>query len=252
MLSTNTIKYLRSLHQRKYRQKYNKFIAEGTKIALEVIKSAPHLLSGIYALPDWIETHKAHIAIHQHLVSPVSSKELGRISTLRSPNQVLLELNPPDYVPDYSALQHSLAIYLDGIQDPGNLGTILRIADWFGIRQVLASPDSAHWDNPKVVQATMGAFLRVQYHKISIEKILDEEKNIQTIGAVMDGKDLFQFKPKPTGLLIMGQESKGISPETAAYLTHRISLPRPDVGGAESLNVGVACGIICGALLYDR
>jgi TrmH family RNA methyltransferase len=165
---------------------------------------------------------------------------LERISSLQTPNKVLavVEQESPHKEP---VLNNQLTLVLDGIQDPGNLGTIIRIADWFSIKQIIASGDTVELYNPKVVQSTMGSITRVEVWHKDLEFFLQSVKQ-PVYGALLNGKNMHSEPPVTEGLLVIGNESKGISKELVPYISHPITIPR--LGGAESLNAAVATGII--------
>jgi TrmH family RNA methyltransferase len=246
VVSKNTIKYIKSMRLKKFRQKYNIFIVEGDKIAKEAVFEAPALIDAIYALPEWLNEH-AH-GIPESKQFAVSEKELGKISLLSTPNQVLLLMRMPEYDPQHLPLDSNLSLYLDGIQDPGNLGTILRIADWFGIQTVLCSPNCVDVYNPKVIQSTMGAFLRVSCLPYPIEEILDRYPTLPVFGAAVDGKNIFSVDKPENGLIVIGNEGNGMAAATEQLLTQRIAIPAAANSRAESLNAAVATGIICAIL----
>jgi len=234
MLSKNELKYIQSLCQKKQRQSEGLFIAEGTKLVDELLQS-PYTIRKLYALEDWVKEHRTAVA-----VTTVTEIELEKISGLQTPNQVLaiVEQQTPASEPE---LNNQLTLVLDGIQDPGNLGTIIRIADWFGIKQVVASEDTVELYNPKVIQSTMGSFTRVNFWYRSLYTFL-ESATIPVYGALLNGKDMHGEPPVTEGLLVIGNESKGISKELLPFISHPITIPR--LGGAESLNAAVAAGII--------
>lgn len=234
MLSKNELKYIQSLCQKKQRQEERLFIAEGTKLVNELLHSR-YTIRKVYALADWADQNR-DVA---NAVT-VTEIELGKISGLQTPNQVLaiVEQQQPAAEP---VIKGQLTLVLDGIQDPGNLGTIIRIADWFGIKQVVASEDTVELYNPKVVQSTMGSFLRVQVWYRSLSEFL-LSANIPVYGALLNGKNMHGEPPVTEGLLVIGNESKGISKELLPFISHPITIPR--LGGAESLNAAVAAGII--------
>lgn len=242
MLSKAKIKYVNSLKHKKFRQKYNNFVAEGDKIAREILKHQMNAIEMVFATQQWVDNQDTMPLHLNSKINIVTSTELKKISSLQTPNQVLLivqQLLMPELI-----VAEQLTLVLDRIQDPGNMGTILRIADWFGIRQVVCSAECVDVYNPKVVQASMGAFLRVKtYHRDVIA--LCENTTLPIYGAVLKGENLFQIKPPKAGLIVIGNESKGISGALQNQLTHRITIPSN--GGAESLNAGVATGIICAA-----
>lgn len=234
MLSKNELKYIQSLCQKKQRLAEGLFIAEGTKLAEELFKS-DYRIRKIYALADWEApvSVKAEIAI-------VSEDELQRISSLQTPNKVLIvaEQKQPNTAPKP---EHGLTLLLDGIQDPGNLGTIIRIADWFGVSQIIAGEHTAELYNPKVIQSTMGSFIRVNVWYQPLKEVLQSSK-LPVYGALLEGENINRITAVTDGLLVIGNESKGISPELLPYITHPVTIPR--IGGAESLNAAVATGII--------
>lgn len=234
MLSKNELKYIQSLCQKKQRQAEGLFIAEGTKLAEELLQS-DYQIRKIYALADW----EAPVSTKAEIVI-VSEDELQKISNLQTPNKVLIvaEQKQPDATPN---LKHSLTLLLDGIQDPGNLGTIIRIADWFGISQIIAGEHTAELYNPKVIQSTMGSFIRVQVWYQSLKDVLQSCK-LPVYGALLEGENINHISAVTDGLLVIGNESKGISQELLPYITHPVTIPR--IGGAESLNAAVATGII--------
>ena len=235
MLSKNEIKQIKSLHFKKNRIDSDYFIVEGTTIIEEVLKSDFKIIH-IYALNQWASLHLKYA----NLIKIIDEVELHKISCLKTPNQVVAilqknnNLNP---IIDNS----QLSIYLDGIKDPGNLGTIIRIADWFGIKQILLSEDSVDYYNPKVIQSTMGSFLRVGLCYKNLADINGLE-NINIFGAVLNGDSLYKINVKPTGLLIIGNEKNGIRNENLKYINYPITIPK--IGEAESLNAAVATGII--------
>lgn len=244
-LSRNSIKFLNSLQLKKFRQKYNKFIVEGDKMVREILSQNKLLIDSLYATESWIETHNPAQSVPADRIFKITVTELERISSLRTPNQVLAVLEKPTFEIDEHLLTKDINLYLDDIQDPGNLGTILRIADWFGIRQVICSPATVEVYNAKVIQSTMGAFLRVKTPISSLGDIREKHAELPVYGAAMDGEDIFQMEDKTNGIIVIGNEGKGISAENQQFLTKKISIPATGTHGAESLNAGVATGIIC-------
>jgi len=245
-VSKNTIKYIKSLRLKKFRQKYNIFLVEGDKIAREAISEAPALIQAIYALPEWINDNGRRIP--ENKLHSVSHKELKQLSLLTTPNQVLMTLRIPDYDKEKLPFAQELCLYLDGIQDPGNMGTILRIADWFGIPTVLCSQDCVDAYHPKVIQATMGAFLRVSCVEYPLEEIISHLPDIPVLGAAMDGESVFKIKKPSRGLLVIGNEGNGMATATERLLTQKIAIPAPAHSRAESLNAAVATGILCAVI----
>ncbi len=234
MLSKNEHKYIQSLCQKKQRQEDGLFIVEGTKLINELLKS-DFEIEKIYALSSWVpETPTAA------LVTVVTDIELQKISLLQTPNQVLAIVKQKTVLA-LPLISNCFTLLLDGIQDPGNMGTIVRIADWFGISQIIASEDSVELYNPKVIQSSMGSFLRVNLWYTTLSSIL-QSAQVPVFGALLAGKDIHTELPVTEGMLIIGNESKGISKSVMPYISHPITIPR--IGSAESLNAAVAAGII--------
>lgn len=273
-LSQSTIKYLSSLRQKKFRQSYHKFTVEGEKIVDELLAQSAYRVDHVYALPAWWEkrglatdeiafrlqssqtNNKSNIDLGKLIDSTqpltgsiITEKELGRISQLTSPNQVIAVVDLPDTVnaliPD---LGTQWSIYLDGIQSPANLGAILRVADWFGFQHVFGGTGTADLYNSKSIQATMGTFLRVTYREVSLSDVLANQSDLPVFAADLTGKDIFQFSPPSGGLLVIGNEGKGVRPETRELVTDYLLIPRAPDRAAESLNAAVATGILCGLL----
>lgn len=251
-IAISQLKYFKSLHLQKNRQNYHNFIVEGTKMAGEVLANGGWAVEAIVALPAWLDANAAKL---QHLDAEIlqaSPGELERISLLQSPNQVFMVVKKPDWVFDSASLSQGLTLYLDDIRDPGNLGTILRIADWFGVKWVLCSPDSVEVFSPKVVQASMGAFLRVKSVEIGFEQLLTDAIQVPVVGTVLDGEPVFQANLPNPAIIAIGNESKGLSPKIQSTLSNRISIPKGRGGGAESLNAAVATGIVCAAFGWQH
>lgn len=246
MLSNAKIKWVRSLHHKKFRRKEAVFLAEGEKIAREVMESNIPI-AAVFATQTWVEKNQECKAAS---IYTVSQTELQRISTLATPNEVLLVLEATDVVSPPLPEKNDLFLMLDTIQDPGNMGTILRTADWFGVKNVICSNDSADLYNPKVIQATMGAFVRVKVYYTNLYAYLSDLKNVPVMGAVLDGMDIYKNPLPQSGLLVIGNESKGISDELLPLLNTKLFIPRFN-GSAhvpESLNASVATAIFLSQL----
>ncbi len=245
-LSTAQIKHLRSLKLKKYRLKYRQFLVEGDKLVREVLNEEVENLLAVYALPEWI----AHLperarAEKADMLQAVSPKMLERISLLQTPNKAIALLS----IPAKRATQlptSGWAIYLDGLQDPGNMGTIWRIADWFGFRQIWASPDSVDFYNPKVIQASMGAFLHIPASTATAEELkrLKPHENFSFWGTDMKGLPFGKWKAPSQGLLVIGSEARGLSPALRKQIQNTISIPKAPSGRAESLNAAIATAIL--------
>lgn len=248
-LSRNQIKWITSLQIKKFRQKYHKFLAEGDKIVRELLENPEWNTTELYALDTWIRDYGAGLA--PETVFPVTEDELKRISAMQTPNQVLAVVDKRETCEDHVVIEKDLSIYLDGIQDPGNLGAILRIADWFGIRHVFLSPETVEAYNPKVIQASMGAFLRVEFPVLEIREFRKHHPEVRIFGADLEGLDVFDHKATPGigMLLVIGNEGNGLSEPARAMLEGRLTIP-PAAGaaGTESLNAAVAAGVLCAVL----
>lgn len=239
-LSNNTIKRIRSLRSKKFRQKYNNFTVEGDKIAREVLAQDQWPVREVFAVAEWVPP-----AAYTGPLTRVTERELGGLSQLKTPNQVLVVLEPRPLTPlptDWSA---GWSLYLDGMQAPGNLGAILRIADWFAIRYVFGGPGTADLFNAKTLQAAMGSFLRVDYREVALADLLATDHRPPVWGAAAEGENVFTTDLGPAGLLVIGNEGQGIQAETARQVDRRLAIPRAPGGGAESLNAAVATGILC-------
>lgn len=236
MITANQKKIVKSLTQKKFRSQYQAFVVEGVKLVEEALKS-DYLVKVVYALPEWTAHHPEVDVI------TVSEKELSAMSSLKTPNEVLAVVEMP--AEEKIAINAiSISIALDKIQDPGNLGTIIRTADWFGINQVICSADSVDVYNSKVIQATMGSLFRVKVVYTDLEDYLKNNLQLNVYGAFIEGDNVYQTRIKQEKtILLMGNESNGISSNLLPYIDEKISIP--GYGTAESLNVAVATGIIC-------
>ncbi|MBW8684239.1 TrmH family RNA methyltransferase [Chitinophaga rhizophila] len=247
MLSKAQIKYIQSLQHKKYRQKSGQYIAEGDKIVPELLQEGVPVKE-VYATTAWINTHRPLLDRTAGVgVTVVDENMLKQLSALTTPNQALALLDipvAPPVVP--GSLKGTISLALETIQDPGNLGTIIRIADWFGIRQLICSPDCVDAYNPKTIQATMGSIARVRIIESDIVTFL-QQSGMSSYAATLHGSDITGFSRLEEGIILIGNESRGLSDAVIAASTHKITIPR--LGGAESLNAGVAAGIICGRLL---
>jgi TrmH family RNA methyltransferase len=248
MLSNSQAKFIASLRVKKYRQKYRNFLVEGDKMVSELLAQTQLGIVGIFALERWALANTGKTAPFFDKLNLVTETELAKISALSTPNQVLAIAEMPDADHETHWPAQTLCLYLDGIQDPGNMGSILRVADWFGMPAVYCSPETVDAYSPKVVQGSMGASLRVRTWEMPLETLTEHNPGLPVIGAVMDGENVFNVAPPGHGILIIGNEGKGISPRHERALTQRISIPRHPAGRAESLNAAVAAGILVSAL----
>ncbi|MCC7401806.1 MAG: RNA methyltransferase [Chitinophagaceae bacterium] len=239
MLIKSKLKYIQSLGHKKSRDESSAFVAEGPKLFAELMESAPEAILEVYALKEWIEKNK--ILLAKSLVVEISEQELERISHLSTPNNVLAVVRMfPVEEPVITAGKITLA--LDTIQDPGNLGTIIRTADWFGVDQVVCSHNCADIYNPKVVQSTMGSIARVKIFYTDLPKWLSQQKDIRIYAAVLEGREIGSMKKITEGIILIGNESKGIHEDILKLANVKVTVSRR--GKAESLNAAVATGIV--------
>ena len=234
MLSKSEIKYLRSLKLKKFRQKYDQFMVEGEKTIFELCTNSD-MVQKVFGFeskrPDFLAEEKEYIC--------VTKKELEQISTQKSPQGLLALANKK---PAQEKLESNFAIALDDIQDPGNLGTIIRIADWYGINSIICSPNSVDLYNPKTLAATMGSFCRVNVEYKDLADYLKAfDGNIYA--CTMEGSSIYEISPKGKGIILIGNEGQGIKAELVSLCNNNVSIPRK--GKAESLNAAIATAIIC-------
>ena len=243
MISRTRIKWIKSLEMRKYRLQEKAFVAEGPKLVGELLPYSTPLY--IAATKDWLDANR-HLLRAVKEVDEVSQTELERASLLRTPQSVLAVMPIPERRLDISSLQKKLVIALDSVQDPGNLGTILRIADWFGIHEVLCSEGTADVYNPKCVQSCMGALARVKVFYCNLPEVLGQVE-MPVFGTFLDGTDIYKEELSQQGIIVMGNEGNGISQPVAKLVNRRLYVPNYPKGAltTESLNVAVATGIVC-------
>lgn len=241
-LSKNKIKFIRALESKKKRKEEQAFIAEGPKLIEELL---PYFKCDILvATTEWFARNKT---VNASEVVEVSPEELKKVSLLKTPQQVLAVFKQPEYALHTEELKQNLSLLLDDIQDPGNLGTIIRLADWFGIEHIICSPGSADVYNPKVVQATMGGIARVKVHYQSLTELLATIADVPVYGTFLNGENMYEQKLSPNGLIVMGNEGNGISKEVEALITNRLYIPNypQERNTSESLNVAIATSIVC-------
>ncbi|WP_282456965.1 TrmH family RNA methyltransferase [Chitinophaga sedimenti] len=242
MLSKAQIKYIQSLQLKKNRQKFGHFVAEGDKIVQELLQAKQPVLA-VYATRNWLSEHRALAEQATGAdINEVDEATLKQLSSLSTPNGALAIVKIP--VAETPVLEGRISLMLETVQDPGNLGTIIRIADWFGIPQVICSPDCVDAYNAKTVQSTMGSISRVKVMTAELAPLLGK---VPSYAATLHGDNIAGFGKISEGVILIGNESRGLSDEIIALCSHKITIPR--LGGAESLNAGVATGIICGRLL---
>lgn len=238
MITKADIKYIVSLQLKKQRQKYGQFLVEGEKSIAELLKSN-YKIDRIYADTTWIAEHAAQF---KHInITEVSEKELNSLSFHQTPQKAIALVDIPEKKLSLSNFNQKLSLALDNIQDPGNLGTIIRIADWYGIKTIICSKGCTDIYSPKCINSTMGSFTRVN---VFYEDILDVSQKFDQpiIAAVLDGENIHTLKNKPSGLLVIGNEGHGINLPILQNAVFKISIPR--YGEAESLNAAVSAAII--------
>ena len=234
MVSKNQIKLISSLHQKKFRQTNQLFIAEGVKVIQELL-DAHFELEHIYATVSMFND------VSQNQFSLISDDELKKISALTVPNNCLAVFKIPS---SSTFKEQGLIVALDSVRDPGNLGTILRICDWFGVTQIICSPDTVDIYNPKVIQATMGSIARVNCVHTDLLPIL-ENTNLPVFGTFMDGENIYKMDLPKQGIIVMGNEANGISKAIENTIKSKIAIPRfGELQKTESLNVSTATAII--------
>ncbi|MFC0116350.1 TrmH family RNA methyltransferase [Pseudoalteromonas xiamenensis] len=235
MASKNQLKLIRALGQKKYRKQYGQYLVQGEKNVLELLVAGIKL-DALFATPQFIEQNQCAL---KHIdVIETQEEELTKVSTLVS-NNAAIAIVP---IPEEAKIDLSgWVLALDGVSDPGNLGTIIRVADWYGFKQIVLSETCADQFNPKTISATMGSFVRVNSLRTNLHGLLSHY-NGPVYGAFLNGENVHRTVFTGKGVLVMGSESHGISPEIEALVTHKITIPA--FGGAESLNVAMATGII--------
>ena len=248
MLSKNRVKYVRSLEMKKFRKADGVFVAEGHKLVGDLLEvfSCTYLA----ATDDWLSQHASCLQRQGGVeIDEVTDEELRRLSFQETPQQVLAVFRQPTYAVDINEVaKRELCLVLDDVQNPGNLGTIVRLADWFGIEHIFCSRGCADIYNPKTVQATMGGIARVKTHYVDLPEMLSRlDKDIPIYGTFLDGENMYQMPLDPRGLIVMGNEGKGVSAAVEAFVTERLYIPNYPAGRetSESLNVAIATAIVC-------
>jgi rRNA methylases len=241
MLSNAKLKWIHSLEQKKFRQQHGLFTAEGNKLTADLLEILPCRL--LIATEEWLASHPG---IKAGEIVPATKEMIHKASLQKSPQDVLGIFEIPNPGLDKKELQGKISLVLDNVQDPGNLGTILRIADWFGIEHVICSIGTADAFNPKTVQATMGAIGRVKIHYTELVPFLSET-SLPIFGTYLEGDTIYTCNLPAEGLIVMGNEGNGISEAIGKLVTQKLYIPDFPIGrtGSESLNVSVATAIVC-------
>ncbi|MDD4226465.1 MAG: RNA methyltransferase [Mariniphaga sp.] len=246
MIGKIKAKQIRSLSQKKFRNKSRTFLVEGTKVVLEVLNSHVRVKE-LFATVEFLTENQGNL-IRAERITEISEEEIKGISLLKHPQQCLALCSLPHTEPLPRKLT-GLSLYLDSIQDPGNLGTIIRISDWFGLEYLFCSPDTADMYNPKVIQASMGSFCRVKTVYSSFDNLMQvcHHSNIPVFGTCLEGHNIFTGKLPPAAVVVLGNEGSGVRSEILQQTTQNLMIPsfNPGKNRAESLNVAVSTGIIC-------
>jgi TrmH family RNA methyltransferase len=239
-MTKSDVKYIQSLAHKKQREEEGLFVVEGVKMVDELLHNFPERIVRIFATENWINDRK-QIVKKYHLIDSTDLDALNRISFLQTPNEVLALVSLPaiEMVPSISS---GVTLLLDQIQDPGNLGTIIRTADWFGVKQIICSTDTSDAFAPKVVQASMGSLMRLNIIYLDLESFLKTKKDVPVYTAELNGESVYEIKFNKPMILVIGNESKGVSEHISQLASKKITIPK--VGNAESLNASVAAGII--------
>ncbi|MCO4291503.1 RNA methyltransferase [Solitalea sp. MAHUQ-68] len=246
MISKSQLSFVKSLHNKKYRDEHGLFIVEGVKMVNELFESS-YRIKSVFTTENYLKNLTNINRIDKKTeVNVVSETELQKISCLHTPNEVLALVEvPKDFKTNTwnkDDVEGKWTIMLDDVQDPGNMGTIIRIADWFGIKTLITSINSVEAYNPKVIQSTMGSIFRVNVLRVDIEEVI-KQVEVPIYGALLEGEDLYKAEFNEPGIILMGNESKGVSEKIRKYITAPLSIP--SFGKAESLNVGIATAIFC-------
>jgi TrmH family RNA methyltransferase len=240
MLSKNTVKFIKSLHQKKYRVESGKFFVEGEKSVLEVLQSS-FTLDLLLVTQEFATKHAKVLAGVQAEVGYVTANQLEQVGQYQSNDAALavVQMKPNQA---FTPVKGELILALDEVRDPGNLGTIIRIADWYGIKKLIFSSHTAEFYNPKVIQSSMGSFTRVQFYYGDLIQAFQEWK-LPVYGAFLEGESIHQLTNPVPGVLLLGNESQGISKEVEKWVSSKVTIP--SFGNAESLNVAIATAIFC-------
>jgi len=252
MISSSRSKLLRSLQHKKFRDQHRLFLVEGEKMVGELMghdQDQRFRIREIYATPEWISRNSKQVQSPEIEVVEATQAEIKKVSTLVSPQPVLALVSMPDSLFEIEELLHTPVLAFESIRDPGNLGTIIRTADWFGMNHIVCTPDSTDVFNPKVVQSTMGAIARVKVHYHDLNELLGNPaiKQKAVYGTYLEGENIYQTILEPAPLILFGNESHGLSKRLESYIRHRISIPSFSMNGkgSESLNVASSVAVVC-------
>jgi TrmH family RNA methyltransferase len=245
-LSKNKISHIASLQQKKFRLEHNEFLVEGKKSVQDFLRSGFEASCVVIANEELLSA----IDVREDIVFLAGDKDRQKISALITAPEMMAVFKMPQHHNE-GDWKNTFSLVLDGVRDPGNLGTIIRTADWFGIQNIYCSLDSVDCFNPKVVQATMGSLARVKIYYLDLPLLMKEAlqaKSFVVMGAYMEGENVNDFKFTGKGFLVMGNESEGIRTDVALFISQNISIPKANSSNAESLNVSIATAILCHSL----
>jgi RNA methyltransferase, TrmH family len=249
VLNKSRVKYIQSLYHKKFRDEEQVFVIEGPKIVAEFLAKYSQQVNEVYAINKWIESNRLHLNdVSVTKLIEVDENDLKRISALSTPNQVLALVKKKDE-PFPTIKTGEIVLMLDDIQDPGNVGTIIRTADWFGINKILCSSGCADVYSPKVIQSTMGSIMRIAVLYTDLPEWCDQHRHLHFYGATLSGRSVYEYDPINGGVLIIGNESKGIQQALLSKCNDLLTIP--GTGGAESLNASVATGIVLSHLIKN-
>ena len=244
MLSKSELKHLRSLKQAKFRQMYDIFVAEGDKLVSDLILKGTFEIEAIYCLENWFTEKSNLLNDYSSIVFKVTNSEMEEISLLSTPSSVYILLKRTNDEVNAKLIQLGSSFLVDGVQDPGNLGTIIRIADWFGFKAVIRTRDSADFFNPKTIQSSMGSICNIHLCTIDRNEISNLPPSLPLVGVDVSGVSVHLAATPEKAIYVLGSEGRGISAEIKASIQSFISIPGSKSKFAESLNVAVSSGII--------
>ena len=242
-ISKIKIKFIRSLEQKKVRREERVFLAEGPKLTADLL--GHFRCRYLAATDDWLASHNT---IEADEIDTATIDEIARASLLKTPQDVIAIFDQREEKTEITVIEKQLCLALDDVQDPGNLGTIIRIADWFGIEHIFCSTNTVDVYSPKVVQATMGALSRVHLHYVSLTDLIGKlNKNVPIYGTLLDGTNIYTQELSTTGLIVMGNEGNGITAEVRQLINRKLYIPNYPEGRdtSESLNVAIATAVTC-------
>lgn len=251
MLSKNQVKNITSLHGKKERDAENLFIVEGEKMAKELLAS-DFEMEMLFAVEEWIDENIDTLKSRGVEFQGIDEEDLKKISLLSAPNKVFVLVKQKHAEPDHALFSTGLSLYLDAIRDPGNLGTIIRLAHWFGVSQIICSPDTVEIYNPKVVQSTMGSLFHVKVSEAELTDIIADENRFPIFGALLEGENIYKKENFTQGILVIGNESNGISSKNLKFISDKVKIPPASESHAESLNAAMATSVFLSEYLRRK